>query len=346
MAFDLLTTVEAGGCSAKIPPAVLEEILSELPLPVDPGILVDISTHDDAGVYKLTDDIALVLTTDFFPPVCSDAYEFGQIAAANSLSDVYAMGGKPILALNIIMFPSATVPLEVYSGILRGGNDKAGEAGVSIIGGHSIDDYPPKYGLAVTGIVDPARVITNSGAREGDLLIMTKPIGTGIILAASRLKMASAEDTEAAMCFMKQINDEGGRLMQQYNVKGATDITGFGLAGHAMKMALGSDVTIKLSMKEVPLIKNTYSLINNGCIPGAAFRNLEYAEKHTHFADDLDYNLRMASCDAQTSGGLLISVRENEAQELLGELKSSKYPFASIIGSVEKKGTKALIIEN
>ena len=346
MAFDLLTTVEAGGCSAKISPAVLEEILSQLPLPVDPRILVDISTHDDAGVYRLTDDIALVLTTDFFPPVCSDAYEFGQIAAANSLSDVYAMGGKPILALNIIMFPSTSLPIDVYGEILKGGNDKAAEAGVSIIGGHSIDDYPPKYGLAVTGVVDPARVITNSGAREGDLLILTKPIGTGIILAASRLGMAQAEDTEAAKYFMKQLNDEGGRLMQQFNIKGATDITGFGLTGHAMKMALGSDVTIKLSMKEVPLIKNTYSLINDGCIPGAAFRNLEYTEKHTLFADDLDYNLRMASCDAQTSGGLLISVREQDAQSLLRELKLSKYPDAAIIGSVEKKGVKALVIEN
>jgi len=346
MAFDLLTTVESGGCSAKISPSLLEDILSKLPLPADPRILVDISTHDDAGVYRLTDDIALVLTTDFFPPVCSDAYEFGQIAAANSLSDVYAMGGKPILALNIIMFPSTTVPLEVYSAILQGGNDKAAEAGVSIIGGHSIDDYPPKYGLAVTGVVDPARVITNSGAKEGDLLILTKPVGTGVILAASRLGMAADEDTETAKYFMKQLNDDGGRLMQQYSIKGATDITGFGLAGHAMKMALGSDVTIKISMKNVPLIKNTYALINNGCIPGAAFRNLEFAEKHTRFEDNLDYNLKMASCDAQTSGGLLISVRESDALNLLDALRLSKYPDAAIIGSVEEKGAGALVIEN
>jgi selenide, water dikinase len=344
MTFDLLSTVEAGGCSAKISPAILEEILSVLPVPVDPDILVDISTHDDAGVYRLTDDIALVLTTDFFPPVCSDGYEFGQIAAANSLSDVYAMGGKPILALNLIMFPSSRIPIEVYGEILRGGSDKAMEAGVSIIGGHSIDDYPPKYGLAVTGTVDPGRVITNSGASAGDVLILTKPVGSGVILAASRMDMAKEHELTAAKKYMKQLNNEGGRLMQSYNVKGATDITGFGLAGHALKMALGSEVTIRLSMKSVPLMDGAYTYINDGCIPGAAFRNLDYIEKNTFFEPGLDYNLKMASCDAQTSGGLLISIKESDAQNLLSELKHSGHPEASIIGTVENKSNHSLII--
>lgn len=346
MGFDLLTTVEAGGCSAKIPPRLLEEILSKLPLPVDPAIMVDTSTHDDAGVYRLTDDIALVLTTDFFPPVCSDPYEFGQIAAANSISDVYAMGGRPILALNIIMFPSSRIPIEVYSEILRGGFDKATEAGVSIIGGHSIDDYPPKYGMAVTGIVDPARVITNSGARQGDVLILTKPLGCGIILAASRMGMATDEELSAAKNYMKQLNNEGCRLMQKYNVKGATDVTGFGLAGHALKMAKGSDVTIRISMKSVPLMKGTYGYVNDGCIPGAAFRNLDYVEGDTLFEENLDYNLRMTACDAQTSGGLLIAVRESDAAAMVEELKSSSHPEAAIIGSVEKMGVSSLIIGN
>jgi len=346
MAFDLLTTVEAGGCSAKISPTILEAILSELPLPFDPRILVDISTHDDAGVYRLTDDIALILTTDFFPPVCSDPYEFGQIAAANSISDVYAMGGTPILALNIIMFPSSRIPIEVYGEILRGGNDKAREAGVSIIGGHSIDDYPPKYGMAVTGIVDPKKVITNSGARAGDVLILTKPIGSGIIMAASRMGMASADELASAKWCMKQLNNEGCRLMQKYNIKGATDITGFGLAGHSLKMAVGSDVTIRLSMKKVPLMKNAYTYINEGCIPGAAFRNLDYIEPKTFFEEGLDYNLRMASCDAQTSGGLLISVRESAVENLLTELNASGHPEASIMGSVEPKQKYSLIIGN
>ena len=346
MAFDLLTTVEAGGCSAKISPSILEKMLAGFPVPVDPDILVDISTHDDAGVFRLTDEIALVLTTDFFPPVCSDAYEFGQIAAANSLSDVYAMGGKPILALNLIMFPSSQIPIEEYGEILRGGNDKAREAGVSIIGGHSIEDYPPKYGLAVTGIVDPGRVITNSGAKAGDVLILTKPVGSGVILAASRMGMTKEEELVAAKSYMKQLNNEGGRLMQAYNVTGATDITGFGLAGHALKMALGSDVTIRLSMEKVPLMKGVYSYINEGYIPGAAFRNLDYLEKHTLFENGLDYNLRMASCDAQTSGGLLIAVKEPAAEKLLCDLKKSAHPEASIIGRVETKSSHSLIIGN
>ena len=344
MTFDLLTTVETGGCAAKIPPRLLEEILSKLPLPVDPKILVDTSTHDDAGVYRLTDDLALVLTTDFFPPVCSDPYEFGQIAAANSISDVYAMGGKPLLALNIIMFPASRIPVEVYSEILRGGYDKALEAGVSIIGGHSIDDYPPKYGMAVTGIVDPERIITNSGAYEGDLLILTKPVGGGVILAAHRMGMATGEELSVAKDYMKQLNNEGCRLMQKYNIRGATDVTGFGLAGHALKMAKGSGVTIRLSMKKVPLMTGAYRFISEGCIPGAAFRNLDFVECETLIEDGLDYNLRMAACDAQTSGGLLISVRHSDARELLSELRASGHPEAAIVGNVEKKTDSFLII--
>ncbi len=345
MIFDLLTTVEAGGCSAKIPPRLLEEILSDMPLPVDPAILVDTSTHDDAGVYKLNDDIALVLTTDFFPPVCSDPYEFGLIAAANSISDVYAMGGNPVLALNIIMFPADRIPLEVYSEILRGGYDKAKEAGISIIGGHSIDDYPPKYGMAVTGIVHPDRVITNSGAREGDLLILTKPLGCGVILAASRMGMASDEELNEAKRYMKMLNNEGSRLMQKYNIRGATDVTGFGLAGHALKMAVASGVTIELKMKNVPLMSGTYEYINQGCIPGAAFRNLDYVEQDSVFSNGVDYNLRMAACDAQTSGGLLISVRSADAKAILDELKEF-HPESTVIGSVHKKGESSLVIGN
>ncbi|HUW93483.1 MAG TPA: selenide, water dikinase SelD, partial [Bacteroidales bacterium] len=323
MAFDLLTTVETGGCSSKIPPRQLEELLSGLPLSVDPKILVDIATHDDAGVYKISDDLALVFTTDFFPPLVSDGYEFGQIAAANSLSDVYAMGGTPLLALNIMMFPSSRIPLEVYSEILRGGYEKAGAAGVSILGGHSIDDYPPKYGLAVIGTVHPEKVITNTGAVAGDLLILTKPIGTGIILAAHKLGMASAEQLEEVKTHMKRLNNDGARLMQEYGVTGATDITGFGLAGHALKLARGSEVTVRLNMRSVPLADGTYAFTEMACIPGAAFRNLDYVEREAKFEEDLDYNLKMIAHDAQTSGGLLISVAEAKADALLSDLHAA-----------------------
>ncbi len=344
MAFDLLTTVETGGCSSKIPPRQLEELLSALPLPVDPKILVDIATHDDAGVYKISDDLALVFTTDFFPPLVSDGYEFGLIAATNSISDIYAMGGTPLLALNIMMFPSSRIPLDVYSDILRGGYDKASEAGVSIIGGHSIDDYPPKYGLAVIGTVHPGKIITNAGAKDGDLLILTKPVGTGIILAGHRMKMTSGDRLEAAKRLMMKLNNDGSRLMQKHGVRGATDITGFGLAGHALKMARGSGVTIRLNMGNVPLMDGAYELTAKGCIPGAAFRNLEYTERETLFEGGLDYNLKMIAHDAQTSGGLLMAVAAAQSGALLSDLHRSGHPEAAIIGRVEKKGEAILVI--
>lgn len=344
MAFDLLTTVETGGCSSKIPPRQLEELLSALPLPVDPKILVDIATHDDAGVYKISDDLALVFTTDFFPPLVSDGYEFGLIAATNSISDVYAMGGTPLLALNIMMFPSSRIPPEVYSDILRGGYDKAKEAAVSIIGGHSIDDYPPKYGLAVIGTVHPDRIITNAGAKEGDMLILTKPVGSGIILAGHRMEMSSANQLDEAKRMMMRLNNDGARLMQKYSIKGATDITGFGLAGHALKMARGSGVTIRLKMTSVPLLDGTYALAEQGCIPGAAFRNLDYTERETLFEEGLDYSLKMIAHDAQTSGGLLMAVAESQAGALLADLHRSDHPEATIIGNVEQKREVSLVI--
>ena len=342
--FDLLTTVEAGGCSAKIPPRALEELLRDFPVPTDPRILVDISSHDDAGVYKINDETALVITTDFFPPMVSDGYDFGLVAATNSISDVYAMGGTPLVALNIMMFPSTRIPMEVYREILRGGNDKAREAGVSIIGGHTIDDYPPKYGLAVIGTVHPDKIITNGGVREGDKLILTKPLGTGIILAGHRLKMTSPGQLDAAVIAMKLLNREGAVLMQKYGVHGATDVTGFGLAGHALKMARASGVTIRIDMSKVPLLSGTYDLAEQGCIPGAAFRNLDYTEGETSFAEGLDYNLKMIAHDAQTSGGLLMAVAPDKVPELLRELHASGHPEAALIGRAGKRENVALVL--
>src|SRR5512133_479657 len=323
MKVDLLKMVENGGCSSKIPPQQLEEILKFLPLPVDPNILVDIDTHDDAGVYRINDDLAIVLTTDFFPPVCSDPYEFGQIASTNSISDVYAMGGDPVLALNIMLFPSAKLPMEAYAEILKGGFDKATEAGVRIIGGHTIDDFPPKYGLAVVGYVHPGKIITNAGVRPGDSLILTKPLGTGVILAGHRLGMASEKDLSEALRFMKLLNKSGAEVMKKYNIKGATDVTGFGLAGHALKMAKASSVSLNINMKDVPLIGDSYRLVDEGCIPGASFRNLDYAEKDIDFAPDLDYNLKMIAFDAQTSGGLLFSAQPEKVNQIIDDLHNA-----------------------
>jgi selenide,water dikinase len=346
MKVDLLQMVEYGGCSAKISPKQLEEILKYLPLPKDPNILVDIDTHDDAGVYKVNDELALVLTTDFFPPVCSDPYEFGQIAAANSISDVYAMGGDPILALNIMMFPAAKLPMEAYAEILKGGFDKATEAGVRIIGGHTIDDSPPKYGLAVVGYIHPEKIITNAGARPGDLIILTKPIGTGIIMAAQRLGLARDEDVNEAKRLMKLLNKSGAEIMKKYNIKGGTDVTGFGLAGHAMKMAKASNVSITLKMKDVPLIGKVYNLVDDGCIPGSSFRNLEYVDENLYSVSELDYNLKMIAFDAQTSGGLLICAPSEKADLILSDLKGVGLTSSSVIGIVTEIKGKYLSLEN
>jgi len=344
MKIDLLQMVEYGGCSAKISPKQLEEILKYLPLPTDPNILVDIDTHDDAGVYRVNDELALVLTTDFFPPVCSDPYEFGQIAAANSISDVYAMGGDPVLALNIMMFPAAKLPMEAFAEILKGGFDKATEAGVRIIGGHSIDDFPPKYGLAVVGYIHPQKIITNAGAKPGDYLILTKPIGTGIIMAGQRLGMSNDADIAEAKRLMKLLNKTGAEVMKKYNVKGATDVTGFGLAGHALKMAMASKVSIKINMKKVPLIGNVYNLIDDGCIPGASFRNLDFVDEHLLPAPGLDYNLKMIAMDAQTSGGLLISVSLHIAEAVLTDLHVAGLTSAALIGEVSELQGKYLFL--
>jgi selenide,water dikinase len=242
------------------------------------------------------------------------------------------MGGDPVLALNIMMFPAAKLPMETYADILKGGFDKATEAGVRIIGGHTIDDFPPKYGLAVVGYVHPEKVITNAGARPGDSLILTKPIGTGVILAGHRLAMVSDDDLTEAKRLMKLLNKTGAEVMKKHNIRGATDITGFGLAGHALKMARASRVSLVIKMKDVLFIGNSYHLIDEGCIPGASFRNLEYAEKDIDFASDLDYNLKMLAFDAQTSGGLLFSAPPEKVKNILEDLKNAGLSESREIG--------------
>lgn len=339
--FDLMTTVEYGGCSAKLAPKELSELLGAIPLLKDKNIMVDIESHDDAGVYRLNDETALIVTTDFFPPVCSDPYTFGEIAAANSLSDVYAMGGTPLLALNINMFPSQNIPLEVLRDILLGGQSKINEAGAFTMGGHTIDDATPKYGLAVTGTVHPDRLVTNSGAKVGQKLILTKPLGIGVILAAKRLSMCTDIQYEEALSQMKLLNKKGGELLQKYEVKGATDITGFGLLGHAMKMAEASGVTICIDSQSLPLMDGVSELLDDGCIPGAAFRNMEFVKHAVRFSAECTTISKMAATDAQTSGGLFIAVDSDKADALLNDLHASGvHPQAAIIGEVIPKAEK------
>ena len=344
MKTDLLQFVDSGGCSSKISPKKLEEIIKFLPVPDDPDILVNIETHDDAGVYRINDELALVFTTDFFPPLCSDPYEFGQIAAANSISDIYAMGGDPVLALNLMMFPSDKLPMDAYAAILKGGYDKASEAGVRIIGGHTIDDPVPKYGMAVIGYVHPGKIVTNAGAKPGDLVIITKPVGTGIILAGLKLGIASASEAANAMESMKDLNGKATLIMKKYDIRGATDITGYGLSGHLLKMAKASNVSISVDLKRVPLFPGVRRLAETGCIPGASFRNLDYAENDILFDSEPDYDLKMIAFDAQTSGGMVICVPEEISLKLLGDLRSNGLTDSSVIGRVTGKKDKYLVL--
>lgn len=343
--FDLLSTVEYGGCSAKLAPAQLTELLSTIPLIKDARILVDIETHDDAGVYKLNDDTALIVTTDFFPPVCSDASTFGRIAAANALSDVYAMGGTPLLALNLTMFPSKDIPLEVLRDILAGGQEKINESGAFTMGGHTIDDTPPKYGLAVVGTIHPDKLVTNAGLRAGQQLILTKPLGVGVLMAAHRMGICPESAYEKALEQMMLLNQAGAVLMQQFGVKGATDVTGFGLAGHALKMAEASGVSIQLESEKLPVLPAVMDLLAEGCIPGAAFRNLDFVKQHTLFASTCQVEYKMLACDAQTSGGLLMAVDAGRSADLLAALhQTGLHPDAAVIGEVLPERNKALYI--
>jgi len=344
MSFDLLTTVENGGCSAKIPAAILEKTLLNLIRVKDPNILVDIDTHDDAGVYKINNDLALIFTTDFFPPICSDPYEFGEIAAANSLSDVYAMGGEPFLALNIAMFPATSIPLEAYTQILEGAASVAQKANTIIIGGHTIDDNPPKFGLAVIGKVHPENVITNAGLKPGDKLVLTKPLGTGVIIAGKKLNLVSQVAYNEALKWMKTLNKEGASIMQENNVTGATDITGFGLLGHTLKMAKASHVDIIINSRDIPIIEEAYQLVDNGCIPCAAFKNMEYIQGSVDF-DCRDYNLKMILNDAQTSGGLLMGVNGSKVSSALNSLIKSGFSYSKVVGEVAGAGEGRILVK-
>lgn len=334
MKFDLLSTVESGGCSAKIPAQMLDEILKSLPTMKDKNLLVGSDTCDDAAVYKINDETALIHTIDFFPPLCSDPYDFGQIAAANALSDIYAMGGTPLTVLNLVMFPSAKIDISVLKEILQGGADKVMEAGALLAGGHSIDDNPPKYGLAVTGIVHPEKIVQNSTAEAGDKLILTKPLGSGVVMAGYKIGEVSEEDYQSAISYMKELNKNSAEVMQKHGIKCATDVTGFSLLGHAKEMAQGSSTTVKIEAQKLPLMSGAYELIDLGCIPGASFRNLKHVEKNVRFAENLDYNLKMITVDAQTSGGLLMCVPEEKVKTVLKDLHQIGCPVSCIIGEI------------
>jgi selenide,water dikinase len=308
-------------------------VLRHLPPVIDPRVLVDAEASDDAAVYRLTDEQALVATLDFITPVVDYPYHFGAIAAANALSDIYAMGARPIFALNVVNFPRDTLPLDVLGQILKGGADKAAEAGVPILGGHSVDDPEPKYGLVALGLVHPDQVVTNRGARPGDLLILTKPLGIGIITTALKRDAVSAATIEQAVASMVRLNRDAGEAMVRIGVHAATDVTGFGLLGHLAEITRASQVGARLGAAGVPLLPDVRALAEQGYLPGGSRRNLESLADYVSWSDTVDSTTRLILCDAQTSGGLLISVAAPRAEPLLEALRSSDLP-ASVVGSI------------
>ena len=299
----------------------------------DPNLLVGFDKSDDASVYRISDELALVQTVDFFPPIADDPYTFGAIAATNALSDVYAMGGEPKLALNIMAVP-ADMPKEVVHEILRGGYDKVYEAGALITGGHSILDPEPKYGLAVTGFVHPDRVLTNSGARPGDVLLFTKPIGIGILTTAAKAELADEATMAKALRLMTTLNKSARDAMVKYRVHACTDVTGFGLLGHTCEMAQGSDVQITLRTGDMDLIGESLEFARMGLLPEGMYRNRQFAEKYVD-GGAVELAVQDMLYDPQTSGGLLIAVDPDDAPALFAELQSC-VPSAQCLGTVEE----------
>lgn len=312
----------------------MEEILAGLPVRSDPNLLVGVETADDAGVFRLTDELALIQTVDFFTPIVNDPYAFGQIAAANALSDVYAMGGRPLTCLNIVCYPSRTVPKETLKAILAGGLDKIHEAGALLVGGHSVDDPELKYGLAVTGIVHPARILTNSGAKPGDHLILTKPLGTGIVATAIKGRLASPEAEAQALAVMTALNKTAAECLEGFPVHAVTDITGFGLLGHALELAQASGVQLRLDAGRVPVLPAAREYAALGLVPAGSHANRNFCEKSLKLAPDLDPVTLDLLSDPQTNGGLLIAVAPDSAEALLALLHKRGVTAAALIGEV------------
>ena len=300
---------------------------------------------DDAGVYKLTDELAIIQTVDFFTPIVDEPYAFGQIAAANALSDVYAMGGKPLTAMNLVCFPIKSLDISVLQDILRGGVDKLREAGVVLVGGHSIIDAELKYGLSVTGTVHPNRLVTNGGAKVGDKLILTKPLGTGIISTAVKAGVVGEELVQKVTRCMATLNDKASELMQEVGVHACTDVTGFGLLGHAIQLAENSHIAIELHLASIPYFPEVISFSQQGLCPGGLYRNKDFYSNRVQFADQIPEYMQDILFDAQTSGGLLICVGSGEAELLLDRLHQAGVEDAVSIGEIvsEPKGMVILI---
>ena len=320
----LTTTAKAAGCAAKLSPSVLDSILKRLPPQTDPNLLVGFETSDDAAVYRLTDDLAIVQTVDFFTPIVDDPAQFGQVAATNSLSDVYAMGGRPISALTIVAFPASGAP-EILEEILRGGLAKMSEANCTVVGGHSIRDDELKFGYAVTGVIHPEKVWKNVGARPGDILLFTKPLGTGVISTALKQGLAQEAWVSAATASMTRLNRDAADALHEVEaasnnerpVHAVTDVTGFGLLGHAREMAIGSGVSMKIDHKQIAYLPGAIEASRGHFFSGGMKNNRDFCESCVGFADSVPEESRALLFDPQTSGGLLVSIAPGSAESAL-----------------------------
>jgi selenium donor protein len=326
------------GCACKLRPRELETVLRSLPPITDPRVLVGLSTSDDAAVYRLSDDLALVQTVDFFTPICDEPRDFGAISAANSLSDVYAMGATPLFALSVVGFPSKRLDLSVLEEILAGAAEVAGEAGIEIVGGHSVEDTEPKFGLAVTGTVHPDRILTNAGARPGDVLFLTKPIGTGILATAAKRSLAPAAALEAGIATMRQLSRAAAEaLAEAGGIHAVTDVTGFGLLGHLREMAAGSGVDVTLDVNEVPILEGVRELAAAGLVPGGSLDNLAHVSPHVTWGEGQGEVDKRILADAQTSGGLLVAVAPAEADAMEARF-TARGVTAARIGTFTARG--------
>jgi len=338
----LTQLAKRAGCAAKHPPGYLLPLLGALPAARDPNVLIGAATADDAAVYRIDDERALVLTTDFFTPIVDGPYDFGAIAAANALSDVYAMGGRPVAALNLVGFPEAALDVAVLGDILRGGADKAREAGIDIVGGHTIKTDEPIYGLAVTGMVHPGRVTSNAQGRPGDVLVLTKPIGVGIITTAAKQDRDTAGAIGEAVRLMSTLNRAAAEAMLAIGARACTDVTGFGLLGHLRNLAAASGCAAVVHLGDVPVLAAAWSYVREGVAPGGTHANWRFMSDWAEYAPAVDRSAQLMLCDAQTSGGLLVAVEPGKADALCAELRARGAPCAATIGRLEAGGAGRL----
>ncbi len=333
------------GCACKLRPQNLEKVLQSLPKVVDPNVIVGTETADDAAVYRLKNGTVLVQTVDFFTPIVDDPYQFGAIAATNSLSDIYAMGGRPLFGLNIVGFPEKRLPLTVLEKILRGAQDKAAEAEIAILGGHTVEDSEPKFGLAVTGVIESGKVYTNAGALPGDALILTKPIGVGIISTAIKRGIVENALKEKAVSIMANLNRAAAEAMVEVGANACTDVTGFGLLGHLKEMTIGSYVDAEIFASHVPIIDEAYTLANANVVPGGTVSNLDYVKEVVEWDDRIPYVSRLLLCDAQTSGGLIIAISPEKKQALINRLNDKGTLVAAHIGNILGPGAGKILVK-